>query len=144
MATNPAKADRIAKQLITEHEGIRAKPYLCSAGKITIGIGRNLEDVGLSQNEINYLFDNDMRVARMTCRKLFRDFSAVPETRQAALLDMALNLGQPRLSKFVKMREAVDLRDWQTAAAEAKDSAWYRQVGRRGEKIVSILETGRV
>ena len=144
MPTSPANADKIARDLIIKHEGQRSKPYLCPAGKITIGIGRNIEDVGLSQDEINYLFANDMKTARMTCRKLFRDFSAIPETRQAALLDMALNLGQPRLSRFVKMREAVDLRDWQTAAAEAKDSAWYRQVGRRGEKIVSILETGRV
>ena len=144
MPTNPANADKIARELITEHEGIRSKPYLCPAGKITIGIGRNLEDVGLSKDEINYLFANDLKSARMTCRMLFRDFSSIPETRQAALLDMALNLGQPRLSKFRNMREAVDLRDWRTAAAEAKDSAWYRQVGRRGEKIVSILETGRV
>jgi GH24 family phage-related lysozyme (muramidase) len=28
---------------LTRHEGLRLKPYLCPAGKLTIGIGRNLE-----------------------------------------------------------------------------------------------------
>jgi hypothetical protein len=36
-----ALMNRIKAQLI-RHEGLRLKPYRCTAGKLTIGIGRNL------------------------------------------------------------------------------------------------------
>jgi lysozyme len=47
--------------LLVKHEGIRNKPYEDSVGVLTIGVGRNLDDVGLSHDEIYYLLKNDIR-----------------------------------------------------------------------------------
>ena len=40
----------IERQLI-EHEGLEQKVYRCTAGKLTIGVGRNLEDKGITEEE---------------------------------------------------------------------------------------------
>ena len=133
----------IARELLKRHEGIREKPYLCPAGKITIGIGRNLEERGLSADEIEYLFKNDLNIAAHECSKLFRDFGGItPVHRQAALLDMCFNLGALRLSQFLKMRAAIDLRDWNTAAREALNSKWASDVGSRAVTIAFIIKNG--
>ena len=144
--TDPAQSViAIARILLKKHEGVRSKPYICPAGKVTAGVGRNLEDRGLSPDEIEYLFNNDLKVAAGDCLKLFRDFRSItPPHRQAALLDMSFNLGGPRLAKFINMRAAVDLRDWKTAAREAFDSKWAKDVGRRAVTISYILEYGKL
>ena len=135
----------IARELLKKHEGIRSKPYVCTAGKISVGIGRNLEDRGLSLDEIEFLFANDLVIVARDCIKLFRDFNSItPAHRQAALIDMCFNLGGPRLTKFVKMRAAVDLRDWKTVAKEALDSKWAKDVGQRAVTICYILEHGKM
>ena len=144
--TSPARdVVAIARGLLSKHEGIRKFPYVCTAGKITIGIGRNLEDRGLSMEEIEYLFANDLKIAATDCMKLFRDFRSItPAHRQAALLDMCFNLGGPRLAQFVNMRAAGDLRDWKTVAAEALNSKWAQDVGVRATTLTYILEHGRL
>ena len=50
--------NRIKAQLV-RHEGMRLKPYRCTAGKLTIGIGRNLDDRGISQKEAYVLLEYD-------------------------------------------------------------------------------------
>ena len=143
MPSDPRNADKFARVLIAKHEGVRKHPYLCPADKITIGIGRNLEDVGLSADEVSYLFANDLRNARQACRHLFREFHSIDEVRQAVLLDMAFNLGQTRLAKFVRMREAIDLMDWRRARAEMLDSKWAEQVPTRAEFLADMMCSGR-
>ena len=132
---------KLARTLITANEGRRKYPYLCPAGKITIGIGRNLEDVGLSDKEIDFLFANDMSTARMACQSLFRRSSGIDERRHAVLLDMAFNLGLPRLAKFKNMRTAVDEGDWKRAANELLDSRYAEQVPNRARRNAEILRT---
>ena len=143
----------LAKSLLAKHEGYRKHPYLCTAGKISIGIGRNLEDRGLSDDEIKYLFENDVKIAYADCKRLFRDFDSITTpARQAALIDMAMNLGGPRLTKFVNMRAAVDLRNWKGAAREMvtssanpdEPSLWKRQVGERADRLAFVVENGRL
>ena len=133
-----------SRYLIVKHEAKRKKPYLCTANKTTIGIGRNLDDKGLSDNEIELLFLNDYKDAVKTCSILFSNFSTIDLKRQAALIDMAFNLGHTRFRKFKKLINAVEYYKWSEAAIEAKDSDWYHQVGERGVRIVSILETGTI
>jgi lysozyme len=51
------------KTLIDElvrDEGMRTKPYHCTAGKLTIGVGRNIEEVGITEEEARYLLENDL------------------------------------------------------------------------------------
>ena len=101
--------------------------------------GRNLTDRGLSDDEINLLFINDMRLARQICRRLYADFSSFSPDRQAALLSMAFNLGAPRLAKFQKMRAAIAADDWQAVAAEALASKWAGQLPQRAAEIARLL-----
>ena len=143
MPVDARETVKLARTLIAANEGRRSKPYLCPAGKITVGIGRNLEDVGLSGKEIDLLFANDLKTARDACRRLFQQFDGIDERRQAALLDVAFNLGLPRLAKFKNMRMAVDEGNWSRAAAELLDSRYAEQVPNRARCNAEILRTGQ-
>ncbi len=55
-----ALMNRIKAQLI-RHKGLKLKPYRCTAGKLTIGVGRNLDDCGISQTEAYVLLENDIQ-----------------------------------------------------------------------------------
>lgn len=127
---------------IVYDEGMLLKPYHCSAGKLTIGVGRNLEDNGISTEEALMLLENDIsRAANELDRNMFgwRGFS---EARQRALLNMCFNLGWPRMSGFKNMIAAIWADDWDTAAAEALDSYWASQVGSRAKRIAVLLKEG--
>jgi lysozyme len=72
--------NRIKAQLV-RYEGLRLKPYRCTAGKLTIGIGRNLDDCGISQTEAYVLLENDIprsgRGQAQNCEKQLLD--EIPE-----------------------------------------------------------------
>ena len=133
-----------AETMIKRHEGLNLKPYLCPAGKLTIGYGRNIEDVGISEEEAVGLLHADITSA---VRELEREFgpgwyNGMSRVRAAALIDMMFNLGATRFGAFKKMIAAVRKQKWEKAADEAKNSKWYNQVGGRGETIVRMLREG--
>lgn len=128
------------KTLIEEHEGRKPKAYKCSAGKTTIGVGRNLDDVGLSSEEIDLLFDNDLKRARDAASK-YTWFADLSEVRQAAVLDLMFNLGPARFAGFRNFIQAMSLKQYTWAAAELRDSKWFSQVGRRGPRIASMIRS---
>jgi len=133
-------------QLITRHEGRRTHPYTDTVGNLTIGVGRNLTDRGLSGDEIDYLLANDIAIADAVCTDLFgwRVFRNASKPRQYALISMAFNMGGPRLAGFANMIAAVRAGDWNRAADEALDSRWARQVGTRATEIAAMLREGWV
>jgi len=47
--------------LLVKHEGLRTKPYEDTTGHLSIGVGRNLDSLGLSHDEIYYMLKNDIR-----------------------------------------------------------------------------------
>ena len=63
----------------------------------------------------------------------------LPEDAQRIIANMMFNMGRPRLSKFKGMKRGVDSRDWNAAADEMVDSAWYRQVTNRAERLVTRM-----
>ena len=130
----------LINQLI-EHEGKKYKPYRCTAGKLTIGVGRNLEDVGLSDDEIEYILKNDIKrtITELSKYSWYDDLS---QTRQDALIDMHFNLGQTRFSKFRNMISALDNRDYQKVALEMLDSKWAQQVGQRAKTLSEMMRNG--
>lgn len=130
------------RELIEEHEGRRPKAYRCSAGKTTVGVGRNLDDVGLSDEEIDYLFANDMRRVDEALSK-YPWFTNLSAARKAACQDLMFNLGATRFAGFRNFIQAMSLEQYTWAAAELKDSRWYGQVGRRGPRICSMIATDR-
>lgn len=135
--------ETLEEQLI-RHEGYRQFPYKCSAGKLTIGIGRNIEDRGISMDEALYLLKNDIEICRHELNSLYPIINQLNETRQNVLINMCFNIGIKRLSGFRKMWAALEKRDYREAAKQMLDSKWARQVGKRSTELANIMETGIV
>ena len=121
------------------YQGLRLKPYRCPAGKLTIGIGRHLEDKGITEKEAVMLLENDIQECIEDLETVFQGFDLLPEAVQLALVDMRFNLGPGRFRHFKKMIAAVKDQDFGRAGAEMKDSRWYGQVGRRAETLVNMM-----
>ena len=130
------------RALLIRHEGIRLFPYEDSVGKLTIGIGRNLDDRGLSNEEVNYLFTNDVDMATLDLMKIFPDFSGWTESRRNALVDAMFNLGNTRFLGFKKMIAALKACNWKTAASEMRNSYWAEQLPARVEELARMVEEG--
>jgi lysozyme len=130
----------IEEQLI-DHEGFEAKVYHCPAGKLTVGVGRNLEDKGITREEALYLLRNDIKECESDLNTIFDDFEGLDDIRKNVLIDMRFNLGPNRFRQFKKMLAAVRKKDFQQAAEEMKNSNWYRQVGKRAENLCEMMES---
>lgn len=133
--------DALRQQLI-RHEGIRLTPYRCTAGKLTIGAGRNLEDRGITEAEALYLLDNDIDACVRALVARFTWFPDLDAIRQRVMVDLAFNLGMGGLLGFRKFLAAMGRGDYLTAKKELESSAWYGQVGPRGPHLCSMLATG--
>ena len=134
--------DDLEKQLI-RHEGLKLKPYKCTAGKTTIGVGRNLDDKGISEDEAIYLLREDILECITDLYTVFNsNWHNLTKPRMDALIDLRFNLGPTRFRKFKKMILAVKNMDYSKAADEMKNSIWYIQVGQRGETLVKMMREG--
>jgi lysozyme len=125
-------------------EDRRAFPYEDSVGKITIGIGRNLDDRGLSEDEIDYLFANDQKIVNQEIHRMFPWYEGLDDVRKLVVFDMVFNMGSRRFSGFVRTIAALKHGDYQEAADEMTDSRWYRQTGRRSKVLVEAMRTGKL
>ena len=124
------------------HEGVEHKPYKCTAGYLTIGVGRNLDDRGLSDDEIDFMLDNDIAVVVDELAKHFDWFFDLSEVRQRVIADMVFNLGMPRFMQFKNMIAAIEAEDYVQASNEMMDSRWAEQVGLRASRLAEMMETG--
>jgi lysozyme len=127
------------KQQIKLHEGVEYRVYEDTQGILTIGVGRNLEDRGLSEDEVDYLLNNDIKICVEELKRSFDWYDDLDDIRKRVLVDMMFNLGMPRLKGFVKMLEAIESG---AAAEEMLDSTWARQVGSRADRLSEMMETG--
>ena len=127
------------RTLLRKHEGYREQIYTCSAGKMTIGVGHNLTDLGLDPDVIELQFAHDIQSAISTCQAIFDNWHELPDMVQVVLANMAFNLGFYRLSKFKRMIKAINEKDFQTAAIEMLDSKWAIQVGDRSNELSEIM-----
>lgn len=124
---------------IKRHEGLRLKPYYCTANHLTIGYGRNLEDRGLTQDEADYLLANDIASVRAKLADQIPWYLNLSSVRQAVLVNMAFNLGVGGLLKFKKMLAAVQQSNYEVAAVEMLDSRWADQVGYRSQELAEQM-----
>jgi lysozyme len=122
---------------------MRSHPYICPVGKITIGIGRNLEDNGLSPDEIEYLLQNDIKRCVGELER-FPFWDKCNESRKAALTDLIFNLGRPRFLEFKLMIAALNAGAFDVAADELKNSLYARQLPERAEELARILREGAI
>ncbi len=130
------------RERITRHEGKKLKPYTDTVGKLTIGIGRNLDDVGISDEEAYFLLDNDILKAS---KQLFANIPLavnLDKTRQEVLIELVFWVGIGGLIKFKNMLFCLQKSDWRGAAEGLLDSALHRQVPDRTEELAKMLLTG--
>ena len=131
-------------------EGVKYEIYLDHLGLPTCGIGHLITDqdpehgleVGtkIDEERVNELFDKDIQVTIQECKYLYNDFDDLPEEAQRIIANMMFNLGRPRLSRFLKMKQHVDNRDFASASEEMKHSKWYRQVTNRAQRLVDRMQ----
>jgi lysozyme len=138
---NQANEAALVRQ-IELHEGTRLKPYRCTAGKLTIGVGRNLEDRGISLSEARILLANDLADVRNGLRNALPWVAQLDDVRQRVLIDMAFNLGIQGLLAFKRTLEAVRQGQYQQAAAMMLQSRWATQVGQRAQRLSRMMATG--
>lgn len=144
------------KWLLIKHESIEMKPYFdccgkffrdCKCkkqGKLTIGIGRNLEDVGLSEPEILLLNENDIMRVSMEADKAFPWFGDLNGPRKIVIMSMVFNIGINGLKEFKNMVNAMTKKNYEKAANEMLNSLWASQVKKRAVALSEIMKTGEL
>lgn len=134
--------DAMTRQLRL-HEGERLKPYRCTAGKLTIGVGRNLDDRGITAEESAFLLAGDIAREERELIRALPWVAGLDEVRQRVLLDMAFNLGLSGLLKFRQTLATIQAGDYQRGATMMLDSKWAQQVGTRAERLARMMVTGK-
>lgn len=147
-----------ARQRLILHEGLVLTPYKCTAGYLTIGVGRNLETNPLTSDELKacgdwkhgitrsaamFLLKNDMIKTENECAKKIPFWNHLDDERQYALFDMAFNLGIDGLLKFKKMLYEMSIGNYRGAAKECLNSKYAQQTGKRAKRISKLIETAK-
>lgn len=130
-------------------EGVKYEVYNDHLGYATFGVGHLVlesdpeygDPIGapVSESRVIEAFEQDCENVLRDCNILYEDFGDLPEEAQQVIANMMFNMGRPRLSKFKGMKRGVDSRDWNAAADEMVDSAWYRQVTNRANRLVERI-----
>lgn len=130
------------EDMLIRHEGLKLKPYRCTAGKLTIGIGRNLDEVGITDAEARMMLSYDIESRRSELLK-FSWFRNLDPVRQDAIIDMSF-MGVARLLEFKKMIRYLEKKEYIGAANEMLASKWAGQVGKRAEELALIIATSPI
>lgn len=131
----------LLKSQLERHEGLRLRPYRDTVGKLTIGYGRNLEDVGITRSEADAMLSNDIDAVQLHLQTVdeYRDLDPV---RQAVIANLCFNVGFRGLLGFKKMWAAISRKNYAEAARQMMDSKWSGQVGARAVELSEIMRTG--
>ncbi len=132
---------KLAEQL-KQHEGLRLKPYTDTVGKLTLGIGRNLEDKGITEQEALFMLNNDADYFYKKITKELPWIVNLNDARQNVLVNMAFNLGIRGLLTFKMTLSLIEYGDYDNAATEMLNSVWAYQVGQRAIELSKQMATG--
>lgn len=128
--------------LLIHHEGVRLKPYRDTTGHTSIGVGRNLTDKGISEEECAELFKNDLEDAVNRANETFPWLKKLCETRRNVIYSMVFNLGIAGVRSFKCMIAAIEKEDYILASAEMLDSKWAKQVTSRAIELSEMMRLG--
>jgi len=134
------------EKMLVEHEGLCLDLYRDTASppRWTIGVGRNLSDVGLrDETEALFLLGRDLDAIRAELDHAWPHWRQLDEVRADVVLSMAFNLGVAGFMRFVKTRALIEERSWDRASLEMLRSRWAEQVGKRAIELSTILSTGK-
>jgi lysozyme len=126
---------------LKRHEGFIPKPYFCSEGKLSIGYGRDLVDVGIHKVEAHTLLVNDINRATAELFKALPEFSSLDLPRKNVLINMVYNMGLYRFLTFHHFIECLRAKDYEQAAREMLSSQWADQVGQRAKELAKQMHT---
>jgi lysozyme len=132
-------------EMLRLHEGVKAHAYKCTANKITVGVGRNIDPdggLGLSEDEIDYLLSNDVNRVIIELNKTFVWFSALNEARRDAMIDLCFQLGLPTLLKFKNFLASMAEANYEVASIHLLDSLYARQTPARADEIAEMVVSG--
>lgn len=124
------------------HEGLSLKPYRDTQGHLSIGFGKNLDE-GITIQQAYDLLDSDIDIAMSELDRAVPSWTMHSEARQDVLVEMAFNLGMPRLLGFKKMWAALEAKDYDKAAKEMQDSRWADQTGHRAVTLAMRMREGK-
>jgi len=130
------------KEWLKKCEDFRNKPYRCTAGKLTIGYGWNIDDMPISRAAAEFILDEQIKGFKAELHH-YSWYRNQPPGVQDALVNMAFNMGINRLVCFTKMIAALNRFDYTTAAKEALDSKWATQVGQRAKDVALMIREGK-
>ena len=128
---------------IEKHEGFREKPYRCTAGKLTIGIGWNIQEVPMRYSEARFRLRNDLDECRWDLAKIFQSFDSYPDHVQEVLMNMRFQLGPGKFRSFENFIAAIRAWDIDRAKTEMLDSKWAKQdTPGRANELAGVLTDG--
>jgi len=130
--------EKLTEQLKID-EGFRDTVYTCSAGKLTIAYGHNVEDNPIPEKIATDLLGHDIGQALAKCEQ-WPWFYPLSDVRKRVIVNMVFNIGAGGVARFRRMISAIEAEDWNKAAEEMQDSMWYRQVGARAERLCHMME----
>ena len=128
------------KQMLIKHEGKKLWPYKCTAGKLTIGIGHNLDAKGISNAVADLMYEEDIMEVINDLHKIFENFNDLPEQIQLVLADMRFQLGDLGFRKFNKLIKSVEHKDWKEMKINMANSLWYKQTNNRAKELIGLVE----
>ena len=120
-------------------EGCKLKPYYCTAGKLTIGVGRNLEDTGITKAEAQFMLEGDIVRLMKELDELFPEWRDLSETRQMVVLNMCFNMGTFGFLNFKRTIAYMRAEKFSEAADEMLRSQWADQVGDRAKRLSDAM-----
>ena len=109
----------LIRSRLKDFEGVVLQAYECSAGYTSIGIGRNLDTRGITEDEAMYLLNNDIESVFKDLDRHLAIWRSYPLKAQYVFIDLCFNLA------------FCELGEWEKAAAELLNSKYAKQVGRR-------------
>ena len=133
--------DALQKDLIRD-EGLRLKPYTDTVGKLTVGIGHNLTDNGLSRAAVDFIYQEDVGATLEWLDVKLPWWRSLDPVRQRVVVNMGFNLGL-KLLDFVHTLTCLESGMWDAAAEGMLASLWARQVGERARRLAEMVRTGK-
>ena len=134
----------LEEQQLKKYEGYRKIIYHCPAGKLTVGYGRNVESVGLSQEEALYLLRDDIKRCQAEYKNFFGDTSDISDLRQATIIDMIFNLGMTKFKQFKNLIAYYERRDFTGASQEMLNSTWAEQFPLHVHELAYMMRTNNL
>ena len=128
---------------LKQEEGFEAKVYLDGRGNKTIGYGTLLED-GITEEEATFLLQSRLNamIRELESSSVDETFQRLPNGVAKAIVDMAYNMGVPRLMGFTKMWRYLSIKSWSEAALECLDSEYARELPQRAARNAAVIKGG--